>query len=120
MKLFKKTNYFLIYKIENITEETSLDKEVMFYVKRFFARKFKKVKYFDCFAEGNQIEEYFQQGNPIENGSCLPKKNGNKMALAFLLEAYASMKNPEMFISEDFPLTDKIVNGKVIKIYKVK
>jgi hypothetical protein len=113
-KLFRKRNYFIIYKIENITEATALDKQIMFFVKRFFRNRFRKVKYFEPFTDKGQMITY------LIFGSCLPKKNGNKLALAFLLEAYASMKNSEMYISTDFPLRERTINKQVVKIYKVK
>lgn len=113
-KLFRKKNYFIVYTIENITEKTALDKNIMLFVKKYFRNRLRKVKYFEPFTDKGQMLSY------LIFGSCLPKKNGNKMALAFLLECYASMKNPEFSISTDFPCKEKIITDKIIKIYTVK
>lgn len=108
---YKKKCYFAIFEVDKIDEKNSLSPEIMKYIKKYFKRRFKTIKYFEPFSG---------EKTSIVIGSEEVGKRTNRNVLIFLLELYASLKNPSLSVTDDFKKKIKLINNQTITIYSFK
>lgn len=104
--------YFFVFEIEIIEKDKSLPASVLKYLKKYLKLRFKKINYFE--------PAIFNDTNYIIVGSEEVKNKTNRNVLIFLLELYASLKDPSLKVTNDFKKTDKKIGKYKVIIYKFK
>lgn len=110
----KRKCYFFVIEINKVEKDKSIPPYALKYVQSYLKRRFRKVEYFEPFTSENTSKTFVILGSE-GNG-----RKVNRNVMIFLLELYASMKDPSIQVTEDFPFTVKKVKSTEITIYKFK
>jgi predicted AAA+ superfamily ATPase len=113
--LFQRYHYFIVVELGDTLSQAQISPKVLRYIKRFFFFKGYRMNYFEPFTKS--IDGKIR----IITGTDNKKKSIKRNTMIFLLELFAHLNNPELYtVSNDFPVITKIVDGVVLKIYKIK
>lgn len=106
--------YFFVFKIEKVSEEKSLPPYVLKYIRKYLSKRFKKINYFEPFTSAENMV------TAVILGSEKVHQTANRNVLIFMLELYASLKDPNISITSDFKKKIKKIKNVELEIYKFK
>jgi hypothetical protein len=113
--IFRRYHYFIVYKVNNITENVSLDLKIQSFIKKYFFLRGRKVNYFEPYTSKLDMSAYLIFGSSSTQGQVI-----NRNSLIFLLELYASLNDENIKISPEFKKKTRIINNTEISIYRIK
>ena len=117
LKFFEFDHYdwFIVYKLPIIKDKKSgnvLKQELVNKFKSFFFWRFRKIKYFEPHTNKHGYSY-------LVFGSSKGGVKLNRNVVIFLLELYAHMDNPDIKVTQDFPLKFKKFKESEVEVYKV-
>lgn len=108
-------DWFIVYKLPIIKDEKAgniLKQELIDKFKSFFFWRLRKIKYFEPHTNKHGYSY-------LTFGSAKGGVKLNRNVVIFLLELYAHMDNPDIKVTQDFPLKFKHFKEDEVEVYKV-
>ncbi len=114
--LFKNKHYFFIIEVERIAETgRTLDEKMLKEIKSFLWIRRREPTYIEPY-----VSQMDSKGFMII-GTSDGKTKEDRMVRAFLLELYASLRQPELYqVTNDFEMIEKEFNKIKVKQYIIK
>ena len=111
--LFRRYHYFFVIELNDFNKDKVLSKKLIKYITKYLKWRGRKIKYFEAFNK-----DFISR---IVVGSVEARNKINRNCFIFLLELSATFKNPNLKVTEDYPIIKEFEfdNQKVI-IYKIK
>lgn len=113
--LFKNKHYFFVIEVERIVETgRTLDENMLKEIKSYLWSRRRDPIYIEAYISQTDAKGF------LIVGTSLGKINEDRMVRAFLLELYASLREPTLFkVTDDFPMIEKTFNKTKVKQYTI-